>query len=300
MIIDIDPRVDIVFKKLFGSPEHPNLTMSLVNAVLRQAGMPPAISLSVENPFRIAEFEGEKNSELDILYRDQRGNEIQLEMQMESHAGLAQRMVHNWSQLYTRQLGKAQDYKEHHPVVSIWILNEAMFDPGHWFHLFRFCCTLTGTILHDDACIMTIELPVWSHLNQNAQHSIFNWVEKWNYFLTRAGGQEADVLLATLVDPVFKEAVELMSDFTRSEKLRHAYDMRQNYQHIIASYKRTGFEAGLEEGRAAGMAEGKAAGMAEGKAEAARETAIKMKARNLPVKDIADMTGLSLEEIMSI
>jgi len=168
MIIDIDPRMDIVFKKLFGSPDHPNLTMSLVNAVLHEAGMPVAVSLTIENPFRIAEFDNEKSSELDILYHDQRGNEIQLEMQMESHAGLAQRMVHNWSQLYTRQLAKGHDYKEHHHVVSLWILDETMIDDGHWFHVFRFCCPSTLTILHEDACIVTIELPVWMDLNQCA------------------------------------------------------------------------------------------------------------------------------------
>jgi len=95
-----------------------------------------------------------------------------------------------------------------------------------------------------------------------------------------------------------------MTDFTRSQKLRHAYDMRQNYQHIIASYKRTGFEAGLEEGRAAGLAEGKLEGKAEGKAEGkvefAREMARKLLAKGLPIEDIADITGLSAQELSSI
>jgi hypothetical protein len=31
MIIEIDPKVDIVFHNLFGSLEHPLLSMSLVN-----------------------------------------------------------------------------------------------------------------------------------------------------------------------------------------------------------------------------------------------------------------------------
>jgi predicted transposase/invertase (TIGR01784 family) len=152
---------------------------------------------------------------------------------------------------------------------------------------------------------VTIELPVWIDLNQRTKHGISDEAEKWNYFLTHAGGADADALLCTLLctlmDPVFKEAVEFMTEFTRSDELRHAYDIRQNYQHIIASYKRTGFEAGLEAGRVVGTAEGKAVGMvegkAEGRAEAARETAIKMKAKNLPVQDIADITGLPLEEI---
>lgn len=35
MIIEISPFIDIVFKRLFGSPEHPTLTLSLVNALSR-------------------------------------------------------------------------------------------------------------------------------------------------------------------------------------------------------------------------------------------------------------------------
>mgnify|MGYP001194371968 CR=1 FL=1 len=56
MVIEVDPRVDIVFKKLFGSPEHANLTMSFVNAMLTAAGLSPAVSLSIQNPFTLAEF----------------------------------------------------------------------------------------------------------------------------------------------------------------------------------------------------------------------------------------------------
>jgi predicted transposase YdaD len=91
------------------------------------------------------------------------------------------------------------------------------------------------------------------------------------------------------MDPVFKEAVEFMTEFTRSDELRHAYDMRQNYQHIIASYKRTGFEAGREAGRVVGKA--------EGMAQALRHTARKMKASGMPVEDIVAFTRLSMDEI---
>ncbi len=45
MIIEIDPRVDIVFHNLFGSPEHPTLTMSFVNSLLEQVQLPKAVEL---------------------------------------------------------------------------------------------------------------------------------------------------------------------------------------------------------------------------------------------------------------
>jgi predicted transposase/invertase (TIGR01784 family) len=304
MIIDIDPCVDIVFKKLFGSPEHPALTKSFVNAMLEAAGLPIAVDLTIQNPFRLAEFEGEKSSELDILYKDASGRNIQLEMQVAAHAGLSQRMIHNWAQLYYRQIGKSQDYYSHRPVISIWILDKAMFRDGHWLHLFRFNCPKNGRILHEDASIVTVELPVWMKLNRRSEHGILKVVEKWTYFLTHADGAEGNDIVSALGDPVFEEAVEIMVEITRSEKMRHAYDMRKNYQHIIASYKRTGYEEGkaegMADGKAEGIAQGLAEGKAEGKAEALRETARTMKARGMSIEDIAAITGLSVGEIVLV
>ncbi len=297
MIIDIDPRVDIVFKKLFGSPDHPNLTLSFVNAILEVAGLPRAVNLSIQNPYTTGDFPENKVNVLDILYKDETGKDIQLEMQMEAHAGLAQRMIHNWTQVYNRQIDKGQDYPMHRPVISIWILNETQWGDGLWFHLFRFCCALSGQLLHDDACIITIELPVWIQLIRNTGGDILKGVEQWNYFLTQAKGKDSEELLATLVDPVFREAVDLMTDFNLIKRLRHAYDLRQETLHVIASYKRTGYEEGKAKGLVDGKAEGQAEGRAEGRAEALRDTARRMKARGLPIEDIVAITGLSVGEI---
>ena len=50
---------------------------------------------------------------------------------------------------------------------------------------------------------------------------------------------------------------------------------------------------GLEQGRA----EGEAIGLKKGAAQKQREIAKNMKTKNIPVADIAEMTGLSAEEV---
>lgn len=70
--------------------------------------MPKAVELTVENPFQFALYAGQKESELDILYRDENNRQVQLEMQVQYHKGLNQRMLHNWTQLYQRQLGETR------------------------------------------------------------------------------------------------------------------------------------------------------------------------------------------------
>ena len=51
------------------------------------------------------------------------------------------------------------------------------------------------------------------------------------------------------------------------------------------------------EGRAEGRVEGRAEGLEAGRQEERRQNAIRMKAKGFPTQDIADITGLSPEEI---
>lgn len=55
-------------------------------------------------------------------------------------------------------------------------------------------------------------------------------------------------------------------------------------------------EIGFSEGRA----EGRAAGLAEGERKKARETALKMLAKNKPFEEIIEFTGLTESEIQAL
>ena len=277
MIIEIDPRVDIVFHNLFGSPEHPTLTMSFVNSLLEQVKLPKAVELTIANPFQVSRFLDQKESELDILYRDENKREVQLEMQIIAHAGLAQRMLHNWTQLYQRQLTKGQKYLMHLPAISIWILDDQMFDDGNWLHVFHCRDKETGRILHEDLCIITVELPVWQKLSQKENEGILEVLGKWFYFLTHAKGAQSEMLLNQLNEPMFQEALDVITGFTKEQKLRHAYDMRENYERIVQSYIHTGF--------------------LEGTQTAYRDMARKLKADGMPQEQIVQLTGLDADEI---
>jgi predicted transposase/invertase (TIGR01784 family) len=61
-----------------------------------------------------------------------------------------------------------------------------------------------------------------------------------------------------------------------------------------------GLEKGLEKGRAEGRAEGLEKGLEKGRAEGIRAVARKMKQNGLSDADIAQMTGLSNEEVADI
>jgi hypothetical protein len=83
-------------------------------------------------------------------------------MQIRRHKDLPQRMLHNWTQIYQRQLKKGKAYKDHVPVVCFWIFDNTFWNDHRWLHVFQCQDKETGRILHGDLCIVTVELPVWT------------------------------------------------------------------------------------------------------------------------------------------
>ena len=73
------------------------------------------------------------------------------------------------------------------------------------------------------------------------------------------------------------------------------------FEYMLKERERIGLEQGRAEGHAAGLSEGRsegeAIGLKKGAAQKQREIAKNMKTKNIPVADIAEMTGLSAEEV---
>ena len=88
-------------------------------------------------------------------------------------------------------------------------------------------------------------------------------------------------------------AENLYRTVTKEEREAAWAECRMMYQHDIASMREDGRKAGLAEG----LAEGEAIGLEKGAAQKQREIAKNMKEKNIPTADIAEITGLSVEEI---
>ncbi len=97
MRIGIKPRVDVVFKKVFASAEHSDITRDFLNSLLPLAGLPRIVRLTILNPFRLADFQGDKEIVVDVHAEDENRREFQIEMQLKRDAGLPSRVMDNLS-----------------------------------------------------------------------------------------------------------------------------------------------------------------------------------------------------------
>ena len=90
-ILGISPTNDFAYKKVFGSQANEMALLSLLNAIL---DLPRRIaSVTIQNPFNYQDFYEDKLSILDIKAIDESGAIYDIEMQLEAHLGLIQRII---------------------------------------------------------------------------------------------------------------------------------------------------------------------------------------------------------------
>ena len=94
----LDPKTDIVFKKIFG--QHPELLKSFLNAVLPLRRMRLIISLEYLPSEQVPVIPAFKYTVVDVKCTDQQGRVFIVEMQIQWTTSFMQRMLFNASKAY--------------------------------------------------------------------------------------------------------------------------------------------------------------------------------------------------------
>src|ERR1700754_4681215 len=104
----LDPKTDIVFKKIF--VQHPDLLKSFLNAVLPLPEDSPIESLEYLPSEQVPVIPTFKYTVLDVRCTDKKGRIFIVEMQIQWTTGFMQRMLFNASKAYIAQLNRGEDY----------------------------------------------------------------------------------------------------------------------------------------------------------------------------------------------
>src|SRR6185312_12818997 len=103
----LDPKIDFVFRKLFGSDENKDLLISLINSVVEPTS--PIVDVTIKNPFNLAAYRKSKVSILDIKAVDQDGQWYDVEMQVEAHVLYGRRAIYYLAKTYVEQIDAGDD-----------------------------------------------------------------------------------------------------------------------------------------------------------------------------------------------
>jgi len=295
---------DFVFKLVFGDKRRVDLLTAFLQAVL-DLPAEEYKKVTIVDPNVRKEYNKDKAGILDVKIHTTSGNVIDVEIQVEPDAPLEKRILFYQAKMLTEQIGEGNDYDVIKPVISVVIMDfHLIADSKAYHHRFRFYDAKNRVELTNVQEINTLELTKLP--TKSDETDLFDWM-----MLIRAKSEEEYDMLAEK-KPVFKKVVAVVKKLSADEEARMEYDKhelwRMDYAATMRNATRKGKARGLEEGlakglakgRAEGRAEGKVEGKAEGKAEGKMETARMMKSKGFSIADIADITGLTKEEIEGV
>ncbi|OLN23151.1 hypothetical protein BTO30_04050 [Domibacillus antri] len=129
----MDLKVDYAFKALFGSEKNKRITIVFLNAVLQKSGREPIDDLAFMNVEAGGEHVDDKQSRLDILAKTEKGEWLNIEIQLANQYDMVKRTLFYWSSVYRAQLKKGMPYTSLQPVITINILNFELFTETKMF-----------------------------------------------------------------------------------------------------------------------------------------------------------------------
>ncbi len=255
MLRYLDPKSDLVFKKVFG--KHPVLLKSFLNAVLPLPVGGLIESLEYLSPENVPDLpKVEKRSIVDVRCYDQKGRHFIVEMQMAWSKHFMQRFLFNIASVYVRQLKIAEDYESLNPVYGLALVAEAFSDEVDWFHHYRFVHGKNSAKTFDDIQLVLLELPKLVPKSIPDKRLAVLWLR----FMTEIDETTRAVDEALLAVPEIKEALSLTEEAAYTPEELEAY--ARNWDAIRT--ERMLMNDKFAEGEAIGEARGKAEGEAKG------------------------------------
>lgn len=272
----LDPKVDFVFKNIFGSPNHPEILISFLNATLKPKKK--IVSVDINKTDIEKQYIEDKYSRLDVKATTSNDEIINIEIQLKNENNMIKRSLYYLSKMYEEQLNEKEDYSKLIRTVCINILNFKYLKTESFHTGYRFKELITNEELTDVMEVHFIEIP---KLKDSSDEK--DMLVAWTEFLKDPESEKVRGLELS-VDEI-RQAKDELIRMSNDKKQRDLYDMRANSLRDKISELNAAEKKGREEGRE------------EGAKNKAIEIARNMKLNGLDTETISKITGLSLLEI---
>ena len=247
----LNPKIDFVFKKIFGSEEHPEILISFLNAVLKPKK--PIVSVEIKNSDLEKEYIEDKFSRLDVKALTSNKEIINIEIQLKNEYNMIQRSLYYWSKLYEEQLSEGDRYDKLSRTVCINILDFKYLKNDRFHNGYRLKEIETNEELTDLQEIHFIEIPKLKRFESTEE--IVDLLEGWVEFLR---DPESEVIRKLeMSNKEIREAKDELYRLSRNSKERELYYLREKSLRDEISALANAKEKGLKEGLKQWLFEGK-------------------------------------------
>ncbi|WP_447767384.1 Rpn family recombination-promoting nuclease/putative transposase [Sphingobacterium faecium] len=303
----IDPTTDEGFKRLFG--DKINL-INFLNIIFR--GRKTITDLTYRDTERIGATEEIGKVIFDLVVQLNTGEEIIIEMQTSTQTNLKQRMLYYASKVIsdTAPKGNRKSWGYAIPQVYTIVLMDGFHMPGGdhktYFHDTCLCNRDSGQIFYEGLGFIYMELINFV----KSEAEVEDELDKVFFMLKNMSTLKT--LPRIMNSAVFQRFFQFASYAKLTKEERTMYDIslkrkwdaeavRMYQQEQVEGLEKQleGLENQLEEAKKASVV-AKAEGVAQGEHKKAIETAFNLTNMGLPVEQIVEATGLSIEEFQRI
>ena len=275
----LNPQIDFVFKKIFGTEKNKPILINFLNAVIKSTT--PIKDVEIKNNDIDKDFIEDKFSRLDVKATTSNKEHINIEIQVKNEYNMIQRTLYYWSKMYSEQIKNRDNYSKLERTVCINILNFKYLKNDKYHNAYRLKEITSNEELTDLQEIHFIELPKFNEIGnkeyiENVEE--MDALEKWLEFLVEP--ESNTVRQLELSNEEIKLAKSELYRLSMDSKEREQYNMREK-----AIYDRI---SALENAEA------------KGKIERELELIKESLNQGLEISLISKITGLSEEEILKI
>ncbi|MCL2052720.1 MAG: Rpn family recombination-promoting nuclease/putative transposase [Lachnospiraceae bacterium] len=259
------PKVDLIFRLLFGDERNCDILKAFLLSVLRLPEKEYE-EIKIVDPHLLPEYDGDKLGILDVKVKTKTGKVIDIEIQVNPSDVMRERVVFYISKMVTEQISSGDGYEEIKKAVSILIADYDLIENSPRYH-HRF------TLYDIDSKVEFTDLIEINSLELGKLPPAPDGTMLWNWLKFLSSEKEEDFEMVADKNPQIKNAVARLAEISSDEQTRRLYESRHKMEWDIRGREKKAIK------------------------DAKIEIAKKMLKRDRPIEEIIEDTGLALEEI---
>jgi len=240
------PKIDFVFKLIFGDEKHKEITIAFLTAVLK---LPKGDLADVEiiNTELLREFKEDKKGILDVRVKTRDGRQINIEIQILPTEFMPERTLFYWSKMYVSQIKAGDTYDQLKKCITINIVDFECTPLKQVHSCYHLTEDNQGHRLTDVLEVHFLELP--KLFQEGVSIGEDDVIVQWMLFIDGRSKEVMEMLAQK--NKNIGSAYDLLKIISKDEKARMAYEARE----AELMDQRTRVKSALEKGKAEGKAE---------------------------------------------
>ena len=234
---------DLLFKFVFGKEERKEITIDFLNAALERSGEDEIKDITFKNTELSAQALKDKSVRLDVFCITQRGEKVDVEVQLSNQYNMEKRTLFYWALMYIDGHKQGEDYAKLKPAITINLLNFTIFENAPVHSMYAVYNEDMKQRLNNDLELHFFEINKFQKKPIEEMTRIERWLA---YFSNKLNAKELEEL--GMVEPMIQNAIKASDKFMDNMDERLAYINREMAIMDEISNREGSLKEGFEKG----------------------------------------------------